>query len=231
MKKQGRGSFSEYITTVDGVDVACVRWFDNKLVTLLSTFVGADPVTESQRWFRKEKIRKSVVCPQIVTVYNKHMGGVDTLDSMMGLYRIHVRSKKYYLRIFFHFVDIAVVNAWILYRRVLKQTGSQVTVLPLLDFKSEVAQGLCRVNKSGRKRSGRPVGIVGQVKRQRVRVQPVPQIDLRTDDIGHWPEMTSRRLHCRVITCKGQSRVKCSKCQVHLCFDKSKNCIRDYHTV
>lgn len=33
-------------------------------------------------------------CPYVITTYNKHMGGVDLLDSLIGRYKIIMRSKK-----------------------------------------------------------------------------------------------------------------------------------------
>ena len=55
--------------------------------------------------------------PNIVKVYNKHMGGVDLLDPLLGYYRNKIRSKKWYLRIFFHLIDMTTVNAWILWNQ------------------------------------------------------------------------------------------------------------------
>lgn len=50
-------------------------------------------------------------------ISNKYMGGVDLLDSMLGPYRIRIRSKKWPKKVFFHFLDLCVVNAWILWRK------------------------------------------------------------------------------------------------------------------
>jgi hypothetical protein len=52
-----------------------------------------------------------------VPVYNKFMSGVDLLDSLIALYRIKIRSRKWYHRIVFHLLDMTVVNIWLLYRR------------------------------------------------------------------------------------------------------------------
>jgi hypothetical protein len=69
------------------------------------------------------------------------MGGVDLLDSLMGLYRITIRSKKWYHRLFFHFLDMAVVNAWLLYRRARSQQNNTSEVLRLAEFKAQIAEG------------------------------------------------------------------------------------------
>jgi len=93
-KKEGRGAIDEKTTIVDGVELSAVRWYDNKAVTLPSTYAGSEPVTEVTRWNNKSKSRDSIKCPNAITVYNKHMGGVDLIDSLIGLHRIRIRSKK-----------------------------------------------------------------------------------------------------------------------------------------
>lgn len=45
------------------------------------------------------------------------MGGVDQNDALIAFYRVHIRSKKYYLNIFFNFIDMVIVVSWLLYRR------------------------------------------------------------------------------------------------------------------
>jgi len=73
-------------------------------------------------------------------IYNKFMEGVDLMDSLKALYRINIRSKKRYHRIFFHFLDVAVVNSWLLYRKDRELSKiSQKDQLSLLQFKAEIA--------------------------------------------------------------------------------------------
>jgi len=91
----------EKVAKVDYVTLSVVRWFDNRAVTILSTFVGAQPVGETKRFSRVARAEQQVACPRVVRVYNAHMAGVDLLDSLIGLYRTHIRSKKWYHRIFF----------------------------------------------------------------------------------------------------------------------------------
>ncbi|KAG5877962.1 hypothetical protein JTB14_015611 [Gonioctena quinquepunctata] len=100
LKRQGRGSMMEKTTVIDGAEVSCFTWFDNKVVTLLSTYVGSSPETTRERYSRKNEEYVNIRCPKVVDVYNKNMGGVDLLDSMLGLYRIKLRSKKWNVRIF-----------------------------------------------------------------------------------------------------------------------------------
>ena len=50
-----RGSYLEQITDYDGVRISAVCWKDNKVVTLASTYVGAEPVKSIQRCDKKNK--------------------------------------------------------------------------------------------------------------------------------------------------------------------------------
>ena len=110
MKQRGHGTFTEHVAKVDGVDVSVVSWFDNKVVTLLSNFIGSEPSIEVKRFSRKDMCHINISCPGIVTIYNKHMGGVDLLDSLLGYYRNKIRSKKWYHLIFFHLLDMSIIN-------------------------------------------------------------------------------------------------------------------------
>lgn len=124
----------------------------------LSTYVGTKPTTTKRRFCRKEKEYKDIPCPKAIELYNEHMGGVDLLDSMLGLYRIHLRSKKWYKRIFFHMVDKCIVNAWLLWRR----KPHNEYYMPLFDFKQSIAEHLCKAGKSLSRKRGRPTNSQNQ---------------------------------------------------------------------
>ncbi|KAG5890991.1 hypothetical protein JTB14_017597 [Gonioctena quinquepunctata] len=77
MKKQGRGTFEEYTTTVQGVPIIALKWFDNKSVYLASTSCGSQPIDIVQRSDRKTKTRIGVQRPDMIKQYNHFLGGVD----------------------------------------------------------------------------------------------------------------------------------------------------------
>ena len=144
MKKLGRGGVDEKVNIVDGVEITAIRWLDNKPVTLLSTFAGCEPASEVTRWNAQKVAHEKVTCPTIVAVYNKHMGGVDLFESLIGLYRIRLRSKKWYHQIFFHLLDMTVINARLFYRTqrgISHQNSSKV--MALHEFKANIAEALC----------------------------------------------------------------------------------------
>lgn len=113
-----RGSSLEMTESIDNVDIVNVTWRDNKTVNLISDFVGTDPIQSVQRFDKKIGKKIFIDCPNIVKEYNGTMGGVDLLDSFIGRNKIKIRSKKWYIRLFYHLLDLTITNAWILYKRV-----------------------------------------------------------------------------------------------------------------
>lgn len=79
--------------------------------------------------------------PKIVAEYNTNMGGVDHIEMLLELYRIDIRSNKWYMRIFFWCLGVAVTNNWLLCRRHQSQRGKK-DELSLLAFQSQIAFGL-----------------------------------------------------------------------------------------
>ena len=145
------------------------------------------------------------------------MGGVDLLDSLIGLHRIKLRSKKYYHKIFFHLIDLTVVTAWLLYRRdcegfeIWKQKQNQVVS----------------------KKRGRPsisVEVVHQEKKARGHnTKPISQASIRHDNVDHFPAYKEKRGRCKLPGCKSNPYMFCMKCESYLCLDKQKNCFLKFH--
>ncbi|TRZ03544.1 hypothetical protein DNTS_009302, partial [Danionella cerebrum] len=90
LKTKGRGSLDFRVNQEDNI---IVRWYDNKAVNLLSSFVGVEPLGNVRRWDRKAKTYIMVPRPAIVDTYNRFMGGVDLLDMLSALYRFSFRSR------------------------------------------------------------------------------------------------------------------------------------------
>ncbi|CAB4056725.1 SPTB [Lepeophtheirus salmonis] len=85
----------EVSTLVDGVGVRAVKWLDNKCVNLLSTFSSALPLEECKRFDKKKREITMIPCPAIVKVYNKFMGGMDLMDSLIALKCMVALQKRF----------------------------------------------------------------------------------------------------------------------------------------
>ena len=74
-----------------------------------TTYASVEPIIEKLKYFSKQK--KKIPVPTIVSLYNKHMGGVDRFDHLIALYRRVIRSKKFYHKIFYHLIDMMSASA------------------------------------------------------------------------------------------------------------------------
>ena len=88
-----------------------LKWKDKKDVLMLSTFQNDN--TNKIEDQNTRKIKPIVCCD-----YNSTMGGVDVSDSFLSSYpSTRKRLKKYYQKQFRHILDMAVLNAHILYKK------------------------------------------------------------------------------------------------------------------
>ena len=94
-------------------DMTAIVWKDRKPVYMVS--YAYTPATTSVNRKNADRSIVQVPCPNIVSCYNRYMGGVDLVDQLKGYYGIDRKSKRWWIRLFFHFVDLAVTNAYILY--------------------------------------------------------------------------------------------------------------------
>lgn len=229
-----RGHHEEQVANVDGIDISAVVWKDNKPVTLLSTYTGAMPATTISRYDKATKQRVSINCPNVIKDYNTHMGGVDLLDSFVGRYHITRKSRKWTNRLFFHLLDVTIINSWLLYKKTLKQTRSDTRPLNLCKYRLELANSLCNLGVQGNstKRgcpSSSSLEAELQLKKKRGPAQTMPPKDVRQDKTDHWQKWGDRA-RCKYPNCKGYTFTYCEKCQVSLCYNRDNNCFYKFHT-
>ena len=115
MEKLERGA-SDVVTDKNS-NLTLVRWKDNKVVTVASTFVGKMPLRKAHRYVKAQNGRAEIDQPQSIFLYNKGMGGVDRLDQNISSYMIGHRSKKWWWPVFRFCLDLSVHSAYQLYRQ------------------------------------------------------------------------------------------------------------------
>ena len=218
LQKCGHGSYDFRMDRAMGLIL--VKWVDNKVVCLASSFCGIEPVSTVKRWNRVEKKKVVVPCPSIVKQYSKHMGGVDLSGMLIELYTVPLKSRRWYLRLFGYVLDLCTVNSWLLYRR---ETNDKKTSLKA--FRGSIANALMT---AGKRTAGRPSveSSPQPQKKQRV-VIPIPVQDARFDNLDHWSEH-GHKGRCRYCP-TGFSTIRCSKCNLVLCSVANRNCFKAFH--
>lgn len=121
--------------------IVAVRWKDKKGINFLSNYHNPNTKTTVTRK-QPDGSLKVVPCPTLVKDYNNQMGCVDKANQLKSTYEIDRRSRKWWHRIFFHFLDTTIVNSYIIFT--LNHEGQGQSLL-LNDFRTKVATGLLGV--------------------------------------------------------------------------------------
>ena len=152
--------------------IVVVRWKDNKVVTLLSTDCGIHPISSIQRYDKSSRAKKGVQCPHVIQKYNANMGGIDKSDMLTHLYKSPLRARRWYLHLFGYIVDLAVCNAWLLYKRDCVSLCK--TTMPLKNFRLEISS-FARSKRPPTFRAAR-YSLAGASRANRMQHQPLDDV-------------------------------------------------------
>ena len=197
MEKEARGASDVAVNA--NINMAAVRWKDNKIVNVLSTFAGKDS--------QEAKKRIDIPQPKVVHVYNRYMGGVDRLDQNLAAYMINLRSKKWWWPLFRFCIDVAINNAYQLYR--IRQLNEGESRMDALEFRRVIVETYYKNYKT---------------KNDSVALYPksATKNDVRmAEENHHWIRKGTQR-RCAKNGCRGTSKFFCIKCNVGLhpeCFE------------
>ena len=137
---------------------------------------------------------------------------VDLMDGLISLYKYNLRSKRWYMYLFYHTIHLAMNNAWLLYKCDCTIIGSKP--LRLREFISAVCNSLETRNRQNMR---------GTKKRRSSSISA----DIRYNETSHWPAWSSNRGRCTVCITKNTFDL-CENCYKKLCFNAERNCFRSY---
>ena len=112
-------------------ELLAIKFKDKKDVCMLTTLHDETLVDRPDRRHRNQRQTK----PACTDDYNKFMGGVDRADQLIKPYEIPRKSLKWYKKLAMHFLQLATLNSFLLYK---KDGGRKV----FLDFQREVIDTL-----------------------------------------------------------------------------------------
>ena len=152
--------------------------------------------------------------PQVVDEYNWYMLGVDRLDQRMSYYHFVRKSVKWWRKVFFWILEVAVVNAYILYTQ---HTNAQ-RKLTHKEFRRELIMSLCEEQRQSR-----------SCRATRCRDETLER--LRG---SHFPKSAPSRRDCRICSNRKQGERHLTTTVCGTCSDRPPLCVgecfRSYHT-
>ena len=95
-----------------------LQWKDNKVVKMVETIDRADSFMEVKRKtnINDKYCKVTVRQPQCVQRYSAYMNGVDKSDKLLAKYNLLRKCIRWWKTLFFHKVDMVVVNGFILFK-------------------------------------------------------------------------------------------------------------------
>ncbi len=112
----------------DTPELIALCWMDSKPVHMLATGASTGEGVVERR--DKRGHMQQIPCPKAMLDYHKWMGGVDIHDQLrLQRYslQLSMRFKKYYKSLFLGLVDMALVNAFIIYKLRKEQDREKVS--------------------------------------------------------------------------------------------------------
>lgn len=101
---------------VQSGDISIVKWKDrgSKPVIIVSIFHNPANYSEVSRTNKKGE-KEKIKCPKVIKDYNQFMGGVDHFDQLLQCYNISKKSRRWWIKLLYYFIDTAIVNSYIIH--------------------------------------------------------------------------------------------------------------------
>ena len=188
-------------------------WKDKKNIHFIQNICKPDATDRVMRK-NKDGSRSAVQCPLSVKLYNQNMGGVDLADSKRKVYSCSQKSKKWWHRLFYFFLDVGIVNA-----HILETESAHCASRSQKEFRIDLAKEMM-VQHTSRKRKGRSS------------VESAPPSSRFCE--RHFPDLLPKHRNCRycsTTTLRKRTSYCCAQCNpeepIPLCVVP---CFRLYHS-
>jgi hypothetical protein len=210
-------------------NVLTLQWVDNKPVSLVTSIDSANDRVVVKRRTRTKGVfgEIEVSQPYAFHRYNQYMNAVDRSDQLLASHSVSRKCKKWWKALFFHLIDIAVVNGFLLFQQHRASNPDNPDLLrrstySMVDFMEEIVRQICGLAEYDRP----PVYEA---------VQPArPHEQFCT---AHIPLKAEGRKHCVVCWAEGRGQCKvntyCSAPQCnnkHMHIGNDFNCFQVWHS-
>ena len=175
------------------------KWKDKREVLMISTKHTHSMVNTTNR---REQVK---VKPQAVNDYNVNMGGVDRSEQLLSYYSSQRIIIRWYEKVFLHTVELAVNNAYLVYKEAVKDQH-----LRILKFRDILIKKYTCYNDEVPNRSAAASNAVTSDVSQYARIEEFHSFE----NIGQTASK-SVFLRCRVCTQlkkRKETRARCRDC-------------------
>ena len=112
-------------------------WRDTRAVCVMSSaFPDHSESTVSTKKINSKTGTMDIAIPLVVQKYNKYMGGVDKSDQYLAYHNVLRKTVQYWKTLFYHMVNIAAVNSFILYNYTASLRG--IKTITENDFRDQL---------------------------------------------------------------------------------------------
>lgn len=186
-------------------------------------------MTDSGKKTRQDEI---IFKPDIIVDYNINLRLVDKSDMMIGSVECVRKTVKWYKKLFFHMVDVCLLNSYLYYKRA---TGKRIPFCTFMhDLVDEILQKYGTVTKVSRGRSASAISLPDSLLGKDYMFRhcpsgiPIPPGERR-------PRHSHPVRDCVVCmqskhrpATRKHTSYQCLECKVPLCIEP---CFRDYHAL
>lgn len=206
-----------------------IQWKDNKVVSMITTIDNANDHGQVNRKAKTNNVWRqvSVNQPSAIKRYNNYMNGVDRSDQILATQNVLRKCMRWWKTLFFHAIDIAVVNSFILFKEHQKEHPEieglrRPNDYALVNFREELVRQLCNLQEY-------------DLPPTSSHVKPSPPPGQFTT--VHMPAF-SQDIKRNCVVCyregRGQKQVHsfCSapQCQKYLHVSRDRNCFQVWHS-
>ena len=197
-----------------------VQWKDCKVVTFMSPIHKGSDTTVCSRTMKSRNNwkKKDLTQPKIANDYNENMGAVDLSNQYVNKYPSYIRTQNHWWKVlFFHLLDIMVVNSFILFQEFRKTHNMQFhdisSTFGQLEYRESLAMSL---------------------------MDPISRCAVPGGFKACFPEFLEKRRDCTYCNAEAilsdskvpsyKTSVYCPTCNVSLCLTSERNCFRKWHS-
>lgn len=188
-----------------------IKWMDSKEVSVCSTLHTARSGDTVKRACKVGGKRQAVEVPvpSAIKDYNHYMGGVNLSEQPIGSYSSRRRSRKWYVTVLHHFIDIAVADSFIVHKELCSRLEQQ----PLTHqaFQEQLIADLCAVTPPTAVQESHQLHIPVAI----------------SEGASGSKKATQGRRKCKL--CGRCTPFMCEACRVPLCVILDRNCHKLYH--